>query len=243
MFPRPAFFKGTALNFAENLLYPHHGISEDSPAVIAATEGSRETVSWRDLRDRVEACAAAMKALGIKEEDRVAGYLANHTNTLVAMLAAASLGAIWSGVSPDSGAHATLERLRQIEPAILFADNAVTYNGKIHNVQYKVREVVGELPGLKAAVVFDTVSTVEADLSQLKLASGKAWTYKEFIKLSEGRKGMEFAQLPPDHPVYILYSSGTTGSRSRPSPTVFAGLIRCRAQMHCARRHWDFDPA
>ncbi|KAI9820942.1 MAG: hypothetical protein M1832_003414 [Thelocarpon impressellum] len=211
MFPRPAFFRGATLNFAENLLYPRLDLDEDSPAVIAATETLRETLSWRQLRDRVRRCAASMKAVGVKEGDRVAGYLANHADALVAMLSAASLGAIWSGVSPDTGAHAVVERLRQIEPVLLFADNAVTYNGRTHEVQGKVREVARELPCLRAVVVFDTVASAATDLELLKVANGKAWSHKDFLSLGGGHMKLDFAQLSPDHPVYILYSSGTTG--------------------------------
>lgn len=217
MFPRPAFFEGAKLNFAENLLYPPQNPDPESPAIIAATETSRETVTWRELRSRVRECQNGMIAVGLKEGDRVAGYVANHTNALVAMLAATSLGAIWTAVSPDTGVHAVLERLRQIEPTLLFADNAVFYNGRSHPVLPKVVEIAAALPSLRGAVVFPTVSSFETDFSQLKVQAGEAWDYATFAGLSGGQSGessrkMTFKQLPPDHPVYILYSSGTTGA-------------------------------
>jgi len=211
LFPRPAFFAGAKLNFAENLLYPTCDPDEDSIAVIAATEVSREHVSWRQLRDRVRQCTAAMRSAGIKKDDRVAGYLANHTNTLVAMLSTTAIGAIWTGVSPDTGVHAVLDRVRQIAPSLLFADNAVIYNGKTHDVHEKVVQVVQELPELKAAVIFDTVADHAFDLTDLKVRKGKAWRYEDFVKTGDGDAGFSFAQLSPDHPIYILYSSGTTG--------------------------------
>ena len=211
MFPRPAFFGGAKLNFAENLLYPRSNPSEDSLAVIAATEDSREHVNWKQLRERVRECTAAMKALGVKEGDRVAGFVANHTNALVALLSAASLGAIWTAVSPDTGVTAVLDRIRQIEPVILFADNAVMYNGKTHQTHEKIINIARQLPQLQAAVVFETVAGQSFHMEDIHVANGSALTYKDFIKAGSRDAKVDFAQLQPDHPVYILYSSGTTG--------------------------------
>lgn len=98
IFPRPAFFEGATLNFAQNLLFPSVGVQDDAPAVIAATESDREVVTWAELRERVRCMQASMKTLGVKPGDRVAAYVANHTNALIAMLAATSLGAIWTAV-------------------------------------------------------------------------------------------------------------------------------------------------
>jgi acetoacetyl-CoA synthetase len=211
MFPRPEFFKGARLNFAENLLFPTQHVDSDSPAIIAATETTRETVSWKELRERVMQCQTGMLSLGLKEGDRVAGYVANHTNALVAMLAATSLGAIWTAVSPDTGVHAVLERLRQIEPTLLFADNAAFYNGRSHPVLPKVSEIASALPTLQAVVVFPTVLSVEIPVDAIEIPSGKAYDYGAFTSLQTA-KDLIFKQLSPDHPVYILYSSGTTGA-------------------------------
>ncbi|KAI9831350.1 MAG: hypothetical protein M1819_005124 [Sarea resinae] len=211
IFPRPAFFEGARLNFAENLLYPTKTVDENSPAVIAATENGREYVSWKELRERVRQCAGAMRREGVKEGDRVAGYIGNHVNALVAMLSTTSIGAIWTAISPDTGVHAVLERLRQIQPTLLFADNAVVYNGKTHGAHEKVKAVVEDLPELTAAVIFPTVPTEKLKTEDLHVPRGKAWSYKEFVEASDTGKPLEFAQLQPDHPVYILYSSGTTG--------------------------------
>lgn len=211
MFPRPAFFEGATLNFAENLLFPTQEVDLEAPAIIAATETTREIVTWKELRERVRQCQSGMIELGLQEGDRVAGYVANHTNALVAMLAATSLGGIWTAVSPDTGVHAVLERLRQIEPTILFADNAAFYNGRSHPVIPKVCEIASALPSLQAVVVFPTVSSVKADLSSIEIASGKAYDYSNFVSCRPP-SNLVFKQLPPDHPVYILYSSGTTGA-------------------------------
>ena len=211
MFPRPAFFEDAKLNFAENLLFPTQKVDPNGPAIIAATETTRETVTWKELRERVKHCQAGMLALGLREGDRVAGYVANHTNAIVAMLAATSLGGIWTAVSPDTGVHAVLERLRQIEPTILFADNAAFYNGRSHPVLPKVNEIASALSSLQAVVVLPTVPSVDFSVGSIEIPSGKAYDYETFTSL-QATKELTFKQLSPDHPVYILYSSGTTGA-------------------------------
>ena len=211
MFPRPAFFEGARLNFAENILYPSCNPDEGSYAVIEANEESRGYVTWKELRERVRQCSAALKTLGVKEGDRVAGYVANHCNALVAMLAATSLGALWTAMSPDTGAHAVLDRIKQIEPVVLFADNGAMYNGKVHEVHDKLREIAKELGQLKACVVFETIANHEIDLRDISTAHGTASSYPQFVQSVSDDARLEFVQLQPDHPVYILYSSGTTG--------------------------------
>jgi len=115
MFPRPDFFAGTELNFAQNLLYPLHPeskepVKDQDIAIIAATEASRSEVTWADLRRRVGECYNALQHQGVKPLDRVAGFVGNHTNAIVAMLATTALGAIWTAVSPDTGVGAVLDR-------------------------------------------------------------------------------------------------------------------------------------
>ena len=211
MFPRPTFFKGANLNFAENLLYPSCNPDEGSCAVIEANEASHSYVTWFELRQRTNQLIVAMKASGVKQGDRVAGYVANHCQALVAMLATTAIGALWTAISPDTGAHAVLDRIQQIEPMILFADNAARYNGKTHVVGDKLKEIVRDLPHLRACVVFETVPGLKVDLEMIPTIDGKAYTYAEFVRLATKNERPEFAQLQPDHPVYILYSSGTTG--------------------------------
>ncbi|KAL9038494.1 MAG: hypothetical protein Q9180_003103 [Flavoplaca navasiana] len=211
MFPRPAFFDGARLNFAENLLYPACHPDDDSLAVLAASEDSREQVTWKQLRERVQQCTAALVYLGVKKGDRVAGYLANHTNALVAMLSAASIGAIWTAVSPDTGVHAVLDRMQQIDPALLFSDNAAKYNGKVHDVHHKLIQIASSISSLHAVVVFETVSAVEFPIRDILVPSGSAFMYQDLLSASHTIPPVKFLQLEPDYPVYILYSSGTTG--------------------------------
>jgi acetoacetyl-CoA synthetase len=183
IFPRPDFFAGSRLNFAENLLYPANlKIDENSPAMIEATEIGNIEITWAELRERIRKCALALRSHGVVESDRVAGFLGNHANAVVAMLAASSIGAIWTGVSPDTGVTAVLERLVQIQPKVLFVDNAVIYNGKKHSSHQKVKDILAGLKGLKAGVMFETVKGFEMEVEGLEVAEGKMWTYEDFVK-------------------------------------------------------------
>ncbi|PBP24094.1 acetoacetyl-CoA synthase [Diplocarpon rosae] len=214
MFPRPDFFASSRLNFAENLLYPANlVIDESSPAIIEVTENGHSSITWAELRERARQCALALSSHGVVESDRVAGFLGNHANAVIAMLAAASIGAVWTGVSPDTGATAVLERLAQIEPKVLFVDNAVGYNNKVHGSHAKVKEILEGLQGLKACVIFETIKGFEMKIEGLGLSDGKVWRYPDFVNSIENASApLTFAQLPASHPLYILYSSGTTGA-------------------------------
>lgn len=209
MWPRPAWFQGARFNFAENLLFPTQEVGEDDLAVVAATETTREMITWKELRKRVCECQAGMKAMNVQVGDRIAGYVANHTNALVAMLASTSIGAVWTAVSPDTGVTAALDRLVQIEPSLLFADNGLMYNGKTYPALPNVKKIVASLPSLKAVIIFPTLLSMDATVDLTGLVS-KPLTYREFTSV-DGPAKLEFTQLPAEHPVYILYSSGTTG--------------------------------
>jgi acetoacetyl-CoA synthetase len=179
MFPRPTWFKNTSINFAENLLFPTPEIEDPDhvTAIIEASEaGVQQRVTWTELRNRVAQFAAALKAAGVAEGDRVGGMnlewcslmigvLANTSHAVVAFLATASIGALWSCTSPDFGASSILDRLSQVEPKILLADNAVLYNGRGHDSLAKIALVVAGIKSLQKVVIFPNVKSHSMDVS------------------------------------------------------------------------------
>lgn len=166
-------------------MYPANiNLDPNSFAIIEATEIGNSKITWNELRERVRLCAIAFRFHGVQGSDRVAGFLGNHANAVVAMLAAASIGAIWTGVSPDTGVTAVLERLVQIAPKVLLVDNAVRYNGKVHGSYQKVKEIVEGLEGLKACIIFETVKGFETKIEGLKPVDGDVWKFDDFVKRS-----------------------------------------------------------
>lgn len=185
MFPRPDFFSGALLNFAENLLFPRDPVDPASTAVITITERESDLVAttWEDLRDAVRRCSNALRQAGVRPSDVVAGFVSNHLESVVAMLAAAAVGAIWTGISPDNGVSAVLDRLLQIKPTVLFSDNGMLYNGKNWSSVDKTTEVAVALKeaGLKHVVVIDNLSGVGLGLEDLKAKGLNAQEYKSFL--------------------------------------------------------------
>jgi acetoacetyl-CoA synthetase len=199
--PGARWFPDAKLNFAENLLRyrdNHEAISFESET------GARRSLSYAELYRQVAAVAAALRAAGVQKGDRVAGFMPNLPETVIAMLAAASIGAAWSSCSPDFGTHGVVDRLGQIEPSVLFTTDAYSYNGKVHGCLDRVREIIDRIPSVRKVVV---VPYLEPNVSTGGI--GMAQTYADFIEDNGGE--LHFEQLPFNHPVYILYSSGTTG--------------------------------
>lgn len=183
------------LNFAQNLLFPAvtprcPAPTPDSPALISVTEVAGSTpvfTSWASLRDAVRRCSCAMRSAGVGLNDVVAGLVANHEQALVAMLAAAALGAVWTALSPDTGSTAVLDRYLQIKPKVLFADDGAIYNGKSWKGVDKVKEVASALVplGLKVVVMVGILNG-EGGLGLWELASVgvDAVDYVEFLQRS-----------------------------------------------------------
>jgi acetoacetyl-CoA synthetase len=198
--PGATWFEGATLNFAANLLAP---MREGTALVFANERGECSKLDWSELRRQVACVAAYLRTLGVRRGDRVAAFVANRPEAVVAMLATASIGAVWSSCSPDFGAEAVLDRFGQIRPKVLFATDGYFYNGKSIDSMPAVRAVAARLPELEAVIVVPYLSGAP-DLGGL--ARGVL-----FSELLEGFPELSFEALPFDAALYILYSSGTTG--------------------------------
>ncbi|ODV91978.1 hypothetical protein CANCADRAFT_563 [Tortispora caseinolytica NRRL Y-17796] len=209
LYPRKEWFAGARLNYAQNLLYPVPAPDPDTVAVYEANEAGRRPISWSQLRYDVQVAASAFRAIGLQTGDRVAAFVNNNYSTLVSILAVSSIGAIWSSTSSEIGAISVIDRFSQINPKILIADIGAVYNGKLHNTTDRVAEITAALTSL-VHVILVPQSTATVSLADVPHSSAKVWTYDEFIK-STAPVDLVFEQLPFDHPLFILYSSGTTG--------------------------------
>jgi acetoacetyl-CoA synthetase len=199
--PGARWFEGARLNFAENLLrYRDHRI-----ALSFKGEGrSTVSITYGELFQQVAGLAQSLRDLGIKPGDRVAGFMPNMIETVVAMLAATSIGAIWSSCSPDFGIKGVLDRFGQIEPRVLFTADGYFYNGKEFDSLDRISEIIKDLPSIEKIVVVP-YKNLEPDIS----AMANGVLFEDF--LAREATDLEFEQLPANHPLYILYSSGTTG--------------------------------
>ena len=194
------WFSGARFNFAQKLLSRR----DNHTALISIDEdNNRKLISFEQLYHEVAQCAAGLKSLGIGTGDRVAALMPNTPYTIIAMLATTSLGAIWSSCSPDFGCQAALDRLGQIDPKILFICDGHQYQGKKHNGTEKIAQLAKSIPTLMQIVICPNIN-IEIECTTIP----KTIFWNDFIKPATE---CEFASLPFDHPVYIMFSSGTTG--------------------------------
>lgn len=207
------FFPGAKLNFAENLLRRN----DSFPALIYRGEdGSRREISYAELRSYVGAVAQDLKKRGVVPGDRVAGLMPNVPETVIAMLATTSIGAIWSSCSPDFGAKGVLDRFGQIEPKILFTTDRYAFKGKDLSLAENLMQIVASIPSLEAVVVSDYKKGIlhfkEGTTTSLPEGYPKKniHFFESILRENQGA-ALEFYQTGFDHPVYIMYSSGTTG--------------------------------
>jgi acetoacetyl-CoA synthetase len=198
--PGTEWFPGARLNFAENLLRR----DDDAVAVIAIDEsGARRDVSWNELGRLVAAAQAGLRRLGVGVGDRVAALVPNGLEALVGMLATTATGAVWSSCSPDFGPLGVVDRFGQIEPTVLLTVDGYRYNGEAYTVTDTIAAVIDAIPHLGAVVAIDRLG------EDLEVGSVPLIGWDDLV--TDGPERPDFVQLPFEQPVYILYSSGTTG--------------------------------
>ena len=205
--PGARWFEGARLNYAENMLMREHDSSE--LAVLHASELRNQDppaqLTWGELTEQVAAVAEGLRSLGVGRGDRVAAYMPNIPETLVAFLASASIGAIWSCAAPEFGARSVVDRFGQIEPKVLFVVDGYRHGGKDFDRREALRTIIDGLPTVANTVVLPYLSS---EATAAGLPGGLSW--EELVKRGAGAPP-RFEQVPFDHPLWVLYSSGTTG--------------------------------
>ncbi len=207
--PGVNWFEGAQLNFTENLLR----YRDDHTAIISSREDKPDVVlTYNELYGSVAACSVGLRKLGVKRGDRVAGFVTNIPETIIAMLAVTSIGAIWTSCSPDFGSQGVIDRFGQVKPKVLFAIEEYQYNGKLINSRDKIEEIVHLIPEIEYVVwipLFQNLRQKIFNQNNGEFKPGKSFHFNQLLEYTS--KEFAFEQTPFDHPVYILYSSGTTG--------------------------------
>ena len=199
--PGAQWFPGTELNYAEHVF---RNATSSRPALVFQSETKPLTeISWEELYQKVSIVAQALRTLGVQRGDRVVAYLPNIPESAIAFLATASLGAIWSSCSPDFGTRSVIDRFQQIEPKILFAVDGYYYNGKAIDRRTTITELQQSLPTLQQTVI---VPYLYQELSVEEYSNAMLWQDMRSTDIE-----LMFEQVPFDHPLWVLYSSGTTG--------------------------------
>ncbi len=220
--PGASWFEGAELNYAENLLlgpstHPtpagSDGRDPDAVAVLHTSElRALGEITWGELSAQVAAAAGGLRALGVERGDRVVAYMPNIPETLVAFLATASIGAIWSSAAPEFGARSVIDRFAQIEPKVLLAVDGYRHGGKDFDRTAVVEGILEELPSVEHTVVLGYLAEKDLDKAAFGGGSGvrSVLAWDELLSRGEGAE-MRFEQVPFEHPLWVLYSSGTTG--------------------------------
>lgn len=199
--PGAKWFSGARLNYSENLLR----FQDEHPAIyFKSEEKPLQIITYGILYNEVERLAHSLREIGVEKGDRVVGFIPNIPEAVIAMLATASIGAVWSSASPDFGTKGVLDRFSQIKPKVIFSSDGYNYNGNSYDCIEKLSEILKGLPSVQKAIVIEYTNE-SPDLSNII----NGVLYHKFI--SNSPAPLQFEQLPFDHPLYIMYSSGTTG--------------------------------
>src|SRR5713226_9711651 len=201
--PGAVWFPGSRLNFAEHFF---RNATSERPALVFRSERHELVeVSWSELRQKAGAVARALRTMGVQQGDRVVAYMPNIPETLIAFLACASMGAVWSSCSPDFGTSSVIDRFKQIEPKVLFAVDGYQYNGKGFDRRPIIAELQQSLPTLQKTILVPYLFP-DSGPGPESLSNALAW--QDLLSVSSE---LVFEQVPFDHPLWVLYSSGTTG--------------------------------
>ncbi len=206
--PGARWFPGATLNYAEHALRPGAGKADDDLAVVFRREdGEDRRITYAELRAQVAAARAGLVELGVRRGDRVVALVPNSPHAVVAFLAAASLGAVWSSCSPDFGVQAVVDRFAQVEPTLFVAVDGYLYNGRAFDVRPTVDALRAQLPSLRATVL---VPYLGRDTGPSRSDDSSVVTWDHLLARHAGAD-LAFEPVPFDHPLWVLYSSGTTG--------------------------------
>ncbi|RPJ13232.1 MAG: acetoacetate--CoA ligase, partial [Desulfobacteraceae bacterium] len=200
--PGAKWFEGSRLNFAENLLRYRDG---QTALIFKGEDQDAIRMTYAELYDEVARLSASLKKAGVVKGDRVVGFMPNMPQSIIAMLAATSIGGVWSSCSPDFGIKGVLDRFGQIKPKVIFTANGYSFKGKRLDCLERISDILKELPSIEKVVVVP-YTEADPDISRVP----KAVHYRDFLSSGKGLD-IKFEQLPFDHPLYIMYSSGTTG--------------------------------
>jgi acetoacetyl-CoA synthetase len=212
--PGTRWFEGAQLNYAENLL-AHGSERPDEPAVLHCSElrdwDQPAQITWGELHEQVAVVAGGLRALGVRRGDRVVAYMPNIPETLIALLAVASIGAIWSSAAPEFGARSVIDRFAQIEPKVLLAVDGYRHGGKDFDRTGVLERILAALPTVEHMVTLQYLG--DRDVDEAAFGGGgvrSVLTWDQLLARSDGAE-LSFEQVPFDHPLWVLYSSGTTG--------------------------------